>query len=249
MHAFVLISAVQNPEENLSLNGGDFVADEENEIPNDFDLRALEAAVSLKENGVIGQVTVFSAAPRTAHIVKALAMGADRAVWALAPESEITPLTVALTAAQAVKRLFPDDFPGTVWFLGKLGVNYESRMTAQILADLCQMPCIRSASRIGFDRASDRWIVETESEFGATVFEQSAPFAVTADLRLAEPRFPSLPNIVKARKKPIVQFPLVSASDDFSRSAGVLSLAANAKKQCAFIDAPALARLIRGDRP
>ena len=77
MLAIVFISAVHNPEENLSLAGGSFVRSDEYEIANDFDLRAVEAAISLKESGAIDRVVVFSAAERTTHITKALAMGAD----------------------------------------------------------------------------------------------------------------------------------------------------------------------------
>ena len=91
MLAIVFVSAVHNPEENLSLAGGSFVRSDEYEIANDFDLRAVEAAISLKESGAIDRVVVFSAAERTTHITKALAMGADEAIWACARDAELSP--------------------------------------------------------------------------------------------------------------------------------------------------------------
>ena len=146
MLAIVFISAVHNPEENLSLAGGSFVRSDEYEIANDFDLRAVEAAISLKESGAIDRGVVFSAAERTTHITKALAMGADEAIWACARDAELSPQIVVETAIEAVKQRYGNALDTAIWLMGKLGVNYESHLTAQRLALRLGVPCLCSAS-------------------------------------------------------------------------------------------------------
>lgn len=247
MLAIVLISAAHNPEENLTLTDRTFVRNEEYEIANDFDLRAVESAVSLKELGFVDRVVAFSASERTTHITKALAMGADEALWACANDADLSPQIVVQTVIEAVSRRYPDDFSQAIWMLGKLGVNYESHQTAQRLAAQLGVPCLCSASKISYDASHERWIVETESEFGTPVFGQSAPFVVTADLRLAEPRFPSLPNLVKARRKPIIETPLASVANDASILPSTLSQVASSKRRCKFIDPAALVHLLTGE--
>lgn len=248
MLAIVFISAVHNPEENLSLADGSFVRSDEYEIANDFDLRAVETAISLKESGAIDRVVVFSAAERTTHITKALAMGADEAILACARDAELSPQIVVETAIEAVKQRYGNAFDTAIWLMGKLGVNYESHLTAQRLALRLGVPCLCSASKLNYDAEGDKWIVETESEFGTPEFEASAPFVVTADLRLAEPRFPSLPNIVKARRKPVYEVGLARVESDFSASVGSLRQAHASKKCCQYIDAESLMHIISGER-
>ena len=161
---------------------------DEYEIANDFDLRAVEAAISLKESGAIDRVVVFSAAERTTHITKALAMGADEAIWACARDAELSPQIVVETAIEAVKQRYGNALDTAIWLMGKLGVNYESHLTAQRLALRLGVPCLCSASKLNYDAEGEKWIVETESEFGTPEFEASAPFVVTADLRSHDSR-------------------------------------------------------------
>ena len=132
--------------------------------------------------------------------------------------------------------------------MGKLGVNYESHLTAQRLALRLGVPCLCSASKLNYDAEGEKWIVETESEFGTPEFEASAPFVVTADLRLAEPRFPSLPNIVKARRKSVYEVGMARVESDFSASVGTLRQAHASKKCCQYIDAESLMHIISGGR-
>ena len=197
MRAVVFISTVQNPEETLRCaDSHQLERIPENEIINDFDLIALEKAVQLKEAGLIDEIVLFSLAPSQNHLLKALAIGADRAVWGMAENGLLTPKIVADTAFDALK----SDDP-TIWMLGKIGVNYESHQTAQILAQKLAVPCLSSC--FAMTCSDGKWHVDCEEDAGIAHYHVHAPFVVTAELRLAEPRFPSLPNIIKAKKKPI----------------------------------------------
>lgn len=235
MRAVVFVSSVQNPEEKLVLEERRFCPVQETVIGNDFDGIALESAVRLKESGVFDEVVVFSAMPDNGPILKALAMGADRAVWCEADNGRLTPELVVETALGALEA--EDD---TVWFLGKLGVNFEMHVTAQRLAARLGVPCVSSVSAIECEGATFR--LTCEDDAGTPVFEVKAPFVLTADLRLAEPRFPSLPNILRARRKPVVRVDLVGSetpSDGRAPMTHHLAWLDGASRACHFIDTEA----------
>lgn len=193
MRAIVLVSTVQNPEEPLHCDAKGLVREPENEIINDFDLIAVEAAVQLKEAGALDEVVVFSLAPEKTHLQKVLAMGADRAVWGCAQNAELTPDIVAHNAIKTF-----GDLP-QLWLTGKLGVNFESHLTAQRIAARLGCPCLSSVYRI--QCVDGAWKILCEEDSGISEYRTTMPCVLTADLRLATPRFPSLPNIVRAKKK------------------------------------------------
>ena len=229
MKAIVFVSTVCNPEEKLVLEKDHLALVPENLIANDFDLIAVEAAVRLKEKGDLDEVVVFGISPVRDHLLKALAMGADRAVYAEADNAEITPEIVVETALSC----FPDG-ADVIWVLGKLGVNFESHHTPQLLASrLVNCPCIDAAFKI--ERRDKVWQIQCEADGGIPIFEVETPFVVTADLRLAEPRFPSLPNIIKARKKPFECIDIVKPKVSYGLKPQSLESVEDSYRNCQFL--------------
>ena len=237
MRAIVLVSTVYNPEEKLSLQDNGFAAVRDNEIPNDFDLIAAEAAIRLKEQGLLDEVVVFSLGPSQAPVQKALAMGADRAVYGECDNAMLTPEIVVETALSSIE---PTD--DTIWMAGKLGVNFESHHVPQLLALRLECPCISSAFKI--EKSSDKWWIYCEDERGIPMHEAEPPFVVTAELRLAEPRFPSLPNIIKAKKKPLERI-AIQPSELPSFRTQSLTMAEEATRTCQMWSADEFVRYIK----
>ncbi|MCL2325443.1 MAG: hypothetical protein FWC40_02925 [Proteobacteria bacterium] len=198
MRAFVLLASAQNPEEQLyvSRDGGSFAEDEETRIANDFDLIGVEAAVQLKASGALDEVVVFGMAPDEVQIRKALAMGADRGILAAVSNAALVPERVVATALAAM-----GETRDTVVFCGKMCVNFESGQVAQRLSVAMGCPCVCQAFEIARDRSG--WRVLCEEDGGVPAFLLEAPFVVSVDLRLATPRFPSFPSILRARIKPV----------------------------------------------
>ena len=156
-------------------------------------------------------------------------MGADRAIYAQADNAQITPEIVVETALS----VFPDD-KDTLWMLGKIGVNFESHQTAQILASrLVNAACIDSAFEI--QRDGKEWRIKSEADNEIPIWKVEPPFVITADLRLAIPRFPSLPNIIKARKKPIQTISIVNPRKPFSLQTISLSPTEDNQRICQFL--------------
>ncbi|MBO4349683.1 MAG: hypothetical protein J6A01_01900 [Proteobacteria bacterium] len=227
MKAIVFVSTVNNPEEKITLQDNGFAADRDNEIPNDFDLIAAEAAVRLKEQGLLDEVVVFSLGPSQSAVQKVLAMGADRAVYGQCDNVDLTSEIVVETALSAIE---PTE--DTIWMAGKLGVNFESHHVPQLLADRLGCPCISSAYRI--EKKGEKWLITCEDDRGIPVFEVAPPFVVTSELRLAEPRFPSLPNIIKAKKKPVETVEIRISHGTAFKTAS-LEMAADAHRDCQMI--------------
>ncbi len=166
---------------------------------NPFDEIAVEEAIRLKEAGKADEVIVVSIGPAQAQDVlrTALAMGADRAILITA-EGPVEPLSVA----KLLKAVVAQEDPGLV-VLGKQAIDDDSNQTGQMLAALLgwSQGTFASALEIGEGRAK----VTREVDGGLQAIEIALPAIVTADLRLNEPRYASLPNIMKAKKKPLDQ--------------------------------------------
>lgn len=164
---------------------------------NPFDEIALEEAIRLREAGVATEVVVVSIGPQPATEIlrKALAMGADRAIL-VRTDNPVEPLGVAKALAALVRR----ETPGLV-LLGKQAVDDDSNQTGQMLAGLLGWPQANFASRLGIE--GEAALVECESDDGLETVEVSLPAIVTADLRLNTPRHISLPNIMRAKNKPL----------------------------------------------
>jgi electron transfer flavoprotein beta subunit len=164
---------------------------------NPFDEIAVEEALRLKEAGKAEEVIAVSIGPKecTETIRTALAMGADRGILILC-EHGLEPLTVA----KVLKEVCAEESPGLV-IMGKQAIDDDCNQTGQMLAALLDWPQGTFASKI--ELTEERIAVTREVDGGLQTIELKLPAIVTTDLRLNEPRYASLPNIMKARKKPI----------------------------------------------
>ena len=162
---------------------------------NPFDEIAVEEAIRLKEKGVATEIVAVSIGVQKAQdtLRTALAMGADRAIL-VQTDDEVEPLGVA----KILKAIFDEEQPGLV-ILGKQAIDDDSNQTGQMLAALTGRPQGTFASKV--DVAGDKVSVTREVDGGLETVSLSLPAIVTTDLRLNEPRFASLPNIMKAKKK------------------------------------------------
>lgn len=163
---------------------------------NPFDEIAVEEAVRLKEAGKVSEIVVVSMGPTQAQetIRTALAMGADRGILVQA-DDELQPLAVA----KLLKALVAKEDPKLV-VLGKQAIDDDSNQTGQMLAALLGWPQGTFASKV---ELGDKAVVTREVDGGLETVSLTLPAVVTTDLRLNEPRYASLPNIMKAKKKPI----------------------------------------------
>jgi electron transfer flavoprotein beta subunit len=164
---------------------------------NPFDEIGIEEAVRLKEKGKASEVIAVSIGPQQAQeqIRTALAMGADRGILVKA-DGEVEPLGVA----KILKAICEAEQPGLV-ILGKQAIDDDSNQTGQMLAALLGWPQATFAHTLEMGDGSAK--VEREIDGGLQTVEIKLPAIVTTDLRLNEPRYASLPNIMKAKKKPI----------------------------------------------
>ena len=166
---------------------------------NPFDEIAVEQAIRMKEAGQASEIVAVSVGPAQAQEVlrTALAMGADRAILILA-EGRVEPLAVA----KILQKVAQAEAAGLV-ILGKQAIDDDCNQTGQMLSALLGWSQATFASKI--ELADGKAIVTREIDSGLQQIEVSLPAVVTADLRLNEPRYASLPNIMKAKKKPLVQ--------------------------------------------
>ena len=164
---------------------------------NPFDEIAVEEAVRLKEKGVATEIVAISAGPSAAQeqIRTALAMGADRGIL-VEHDGVLEPLAVA----KILKAIADKEGPQLV-ILGKQAIDDDMNATGQMLAALLGWGQATFASKLEIDGGKAK--VTREVDGGLQTIEVSLPAVVTADLRLNEPRYASLPNIMKAKKKPL----------------------------------------------
>ena len=171
---------------------------------NPFDEIAVEEAVRLKESGKATEIIAVSVGPAAASetLRTALAMGADRGIL-VSSDDEVQPLGVA----KLLKALVDKEGPGLI-ILGKQAIDDDSNQTGQMLAALLGRPQGTFASKV--ELGADAITVTREVDGGLETVSLKLPAVLTTDLRLNEPRYASLPNIMKAKKKPI---DIVTAAD------------------------------------
>ena len=164
---------------------------------NPFDEIAVEEAVRLKEKGVVTEVIAVSCGVTQCQetLRTAMAIGADRAIL-VQTDAELQPLAVA----KLLKALVDKEQPGLV-ILGKQAIDDDANQTGQMLAALADLPQATFASKV--EVAGDKATVTREVDGGMETVALSLPAVITTDLRLNEPRFVTLPNIMKAKKKPL----------------------------------------------
>jgi len=192
---------------------------------NPFDEIAVEEAVRLKEKGQAAEVVTVSIGPAQAAetIRTALAMGADRGILVKC-ESELEPLTVA----KVLRAVSNEEQPGLV-IMGKQAIDDDCNQTGQMLAALLGWAQGTFASKV--ELADGRVAVTREVDGGLQTVSLKLPAVVTTDLRLNEPRYASLPNIMKARKKPIVEKTLADYGVDPAPRLKVLEVREPAKRR------------------
>lgn len=164
---------------------------------NPFDEIALEEAIRLKEANIAREIIVVSLGPVAAQetLRAALAMGADRAIH-VSTEAELQPLSVA----KLLRALAEREAPGLM-LMGKQAIDDDCNQTGQMLAGLLKWAQGTFASKITIEK--DRALVTREVDGGLEKLSLKLPAVVTADLRLNQPRYTSLPNIMKAKQKPL----------------------------------------------
>jgi electron transfer flavoprotein beta subunit len=166
---------------------------------NPFDEISIEEAVRLKEKGTASEIVVVSIGPPKAQdtIRSALAVGADRGILVEVPDgTTVEPLAVA----KLLKAVTDAEKPGII-ILGKQAIDDDCNQTGQMLAALLGWAQGTFASKLELENGSAH--VTREVDGGLETVKLTLPAVVSADLRLNEPRYPSLPNIMKAKKKPL----------------------------------------------
>lgn len=188
---------------------------------------AVEEAIRLKEAKVATEVVAVSVGPKAAAdtLRTALAMGADRAVHVLA-EGEVEPLGVARVLAAMAER----EQPGLV-LLGKQAIDDDSNQTGQLLAGKLGWGQATFASKVAVDAAGKSAEITREVDGGAETLRLALPAVVTADLRLNEPRYATLPNIMKAKKKPLETLQAADLGVDCTPQLKVLAVEEPAKRK------------------
>ena len=178
-------------------DGSGVVTDGVKLSPNPFDEIALEEALRLRDKGIATEVVVATIAPADAqaHLRNGLAMGANRAIHVVT-DQPVQPLT----AARALLKLVEKEQPQIV-LLGKQAIDDDANQTGQMLATLWGRPQATFAGKV--DATDSTAVVMREVDAGLETLEVQLPAVITTDLRLNEPRFIKLPDIMKAKSKPM----------------------------------------------
>jgi len=192
---------------------------------NPFDEIAVEEAVRLKEAGVASEVVVVSLGPSAAQetLRTAMAMGADRGVLVEA-DGELQPLAVAKLLAKVVEKEQPK-----LVILGKQAIDDDSNQTGQMLAALLDWPQATFAYKVTIN--GEQAEVGREIDGGLETVSFQLPGIVTTDLRLNEPRYATLPNIMKAKKKPLETLKPADLGVDVAPRLSVLKVQEPAKRK------------------
>jgi electron transfer flavoprotein beta subunit len=192
---------------------------------NPFDEIAVEEAIRLKEKGAASEIVAVSIGPARAQetLRTALAMGADRAIL-IQTDDEVEPLAVAKLLAKVAE----EEQPGMV-ILGKQAIDDDSNQTGQMLAALLGWAQGTFASKV--ELGGDAVTVTREIDGGLETLKLKLPAVVTTDLRLNEPRYASLPNIMKAKSKPLATKTPADYGVDTSPRLSVLKVTEPSKRQ------------------
>ncbi|WP_256645694.1 electron transfer flavoprotein subunit beta/FixA family protein [Thermomonas paludicola] len=205
-------------------DGSGVVTDGVKLSPNPFDDIALEEALRLRDAGVATEVVVATIAPADAqaHLRNGLAMGANRAIHVVC-DAPIQPLTAARTLLKLIEKEQPD-----LVLLGKQAIDDDANQTGQMLATLWDRPQATFASKLTV--ADGKATVVREVDAGLETLEVDLPAVVTTDLRLNEPRFIKLPDIMKAKGKPMETIAFADLGVDVNDSFKTVHYAPPAKR-------------------
>ncbi len=192
---------------------------------NPFDEIAVEEAVKLREAGIATEIVAVSIGPAQAQdtLRTALAMGADSAILVKTDET-IEPLAVAKILKVIAEQQGPD-----LVIMGKQAIDDDSNQTAQMLSALLGWPQATFASKV--EIADGKATVTREVDGGLETLEMSLPAVVSTDLRLNTPRYASLPNVMKAKKKPLEEIDAASLGVALAPTLSVVSTAKPAERK------------------
>ena len=214
MKILVTVKRVPDPESTLKIapDGASFVRDNVKWVVNPFDEIAVEEGLRIKDKVAGSEVVLVSIGEKAAQeqLRTGLAMGADRAVLVLA-DTDLDPLGVARVLQKVVETEQAD-----LVVMGKQAVDDDSNCAGQMLAELLGWPQATFASAVTLADDQKSAKVTREVDGGLETIEVPLPAIVTADLRLNEPRYASLPGIMKARKKELKEIPVADLGVDLT---------------------------------
>jgi electron transfer flavoprotein beta subunit len=225
----VTVKRVPDPETTIRVkpDGSGIVTDNVKYVINPFDEIAIEEALRIKEKQGQNEVVLVSIGTKVVseQLRTGLAMGADRAILVLC-EQELDSLGVARVLTKVIEKEGPD-----LVVMGKQAIDDDSNQTGQMLAALLNWPQATFASKVEFSDDKKSLRVTREVDGGLETVGFSLPGIVTADLRLNEPRYASLPGIMKARKKEIKEIPLAEFGADVAPRLKIHRLEPPTKKE------------------
>ena len=229
MKILATVKRVPDPETNIKVkpDGSGIVSDNIKWVINPFDEIAIEEALRIKEKIAGSEVVLVSVGAKVVQeqLRTGLAMGADRAILVVA-EDALDPLGVARVLAKVAESEKPD-----VIVMGKQAIDDDSNAAGQMLAEILGWPQATFASKVELadDQKSVR--VTREVDGGLQTVSFPLPGIVTADLRLNEPRYASLPGIMKARKKELKEIPIADLGADVTSRVKLLKMDPPPKRQ------------------
>ena len=229
MKILVTIKRVPDPETVIKINadGSGIVTDNVKWVVNPFDEISIEEGLRLREKVPGTEVILVSVGLKTAQeqLRTGLAMGADRAILVLT-DTALEPLAVARVLAKVAETEQPD-----LILVGKQAIDDDSNCTGQMLAELLGWPQATFASKVELGNDQKSASVTREVDGGLETISVPLPAVVTADLRLNEPRYASLPGIMKARKKEMKEIPVAELGVDVTPRLKLVKLATPSKRQ------------------
>lgn len=222
MKILVPIKRVPDPQTNIVVksDGSGIVEDNVKFVINPFCEIAIEEALRIKENQGEAEVILVSIGDQVCQeqLRTGLAMGADRAILVLADK-----LLDPATTAEVLAKIVADEQPELV-MLGKQSIDDDANQTGQLLAATLDWPQATFASKVEFSDDKSEVTVTREVDGGLEAIAFTLPGVITTDLRLNEPRYASLPGIMKARKKELKEIPLAEAGASDSLQVETLNL-------------------------
>lgn len=228
MKILVTAKRVPDPETSLKINaeGTGFQTDNVKWVVNPFDEIAIEEALRIKEKNAGSEVVLVSIGKKDAQeqLRTGLAMGADRAILILT-DTDLDQLATARVLQKIVEQEQP-----TLLLMGKQAVDYDCNAVAQMLAELLGWPQATFASKVELSGEASAKVTR-EIDGGLEVLDIPLPGIVTADLRLNEPRYASLPGIMKARKKELKEIAVASLGVDTAPKVTTVKMETPPKRQ------------------
>ena len=227
----ILVAAKRVPDPNATIrvrpDGSGIVTDNLKFVINPFDEIAVEEALRIKETVGDAEIILASIGSKasTEQLRTGLAMGADRAILVLTEET-VEPIVVA----HVLQKLIDTEKPDLI-LMGKQAIDDDSNVVGQMLAELLGWAQATFASEVKLAEDKQSAVVTREVDGGLEDIEIQLPAVITADLRLNEPRYASLPGIMKARKKELKEIPLADLGVDQAPQVRIVSLAPPVKRE------------------